>query len=107
MASTVGGSIQPASSDDPALHDPDRAVVLETTAPTGPSSLEFDDFEQSQLPDPTPGVAVNALVQSAYNPPMNRWRLAAAGFAFICTGMTDAVVWSSAAHVGRKGNRQY
>lgn len=48
------------------------------------------ELERSQPPTPKRDQAIDALVQSAWNPPMNRWRLASASLAFFLMGINDA-----------------
>jgi hypothetical protein len=49
-------------------------------------------LEQSLPPTPHQDRAVGAIVQSATNPPRNRWRLASSGLMFLLIGINDAVV---------------
>jgi hypothetical protein len=64
----------------------DAPVSEDLTLPT-PRELE-----QSLPPTPKQNRAVDALVQSATNPPRNRWRLASTGVMFLLIGINDAVV---------------
>ena len=49
------------------------------------------ELESSQPPTPKQDQAVDAVViQSAWNPPKNKWRLAAAGLMFLTMGLNDA-----------------
>lgn len=64
----------------------DNAINRETTTPT-PGELE-----QSLPPTPAPTQVADAIVQSATNPPQNKWRLASVGLFFFSQGMNDAVV---------------
>lgn len=48
------------------------------------------ELEQSVPPTPKRAPAVDAIIQSASNPPRNRWRLAAAGLMFFLLGLNDA-----------------
>ncbi|KIX00068.1 uncharacterized protein Z518_10995 [Rhinocladiella mackenziei CBS 650.93] len=48
------------------------------------------ELEQSQPPTPKRSHAVEAIVQSASDPPRNRWRLAAAALMFFLLGINDA-----------------
>jgi fucose permease len=57
-----------------------------SVAPIGPRKLE-----QSSPPTPERDYAVDAaLIQTASNPYMNRWRLASAGIVFLLMGLNDA-----------------
>ncbi|EXJ84843.1 hypothetical protein A1O3_05517 [Capronia epimyces CBS 606.96] len=48
------------------------------------------ELERSQPPTPQRNQAVDALVQSMWNPPKNRWRLASSSLAFFLMGVNDA-----------------
>lgn len=52
------------------------------------------ELEQSRPSSPKEDKAVDAIVQSATNPPKNRWRLASTGLMFMLMGMNDSVVCS-------------
>ena len=67
----------------------DDTVDLASTRPTSPTPREL---EQSQPTTPHPDHAVDALVQSANNPPRNKWRLMSSGVFFLLLGLQDAVV---------------
>lgn len=57
------------------------------------SSLQTPrELEQSLPSPPRQSKAVGAIVQSATNPPRNRWRLASTGVMFLLIGINDAVV---------------
>jgi len=71
------------------LNGPHRPAIevstVNTSVPPTPKALE-----ESQPPTPRRDQAVDAIVQSASNPRMNRWRLAAAGIMFFLMGLNDA-----------------
>ena len=54
------------------------------------------ELEQSLPSSPKGNLVVDALVQSATNPPRNRWRLASTGLMFVLMGINDAVVCQAA-----------
>ncbi|EHY59330.1 hypothetical protein HRR83_001397 [Exophiala dermatitidis] len=72
------------------LNGPQRDYSRDTS-PIGRSLPQTPgELEQSQPPTPKRDQAVDALIQSAWNPPKNRWRLASASLAFFLMGINDA-----------------
>ena len=63
------------------------ASSLENAVNPTPKALE-----ESRPSSPAQDNAANAIVQSATNPPRNRWRLASTGLMFLLIGINDAVV---------------